>query len=117
VHILFCQKKSNFTSQVGPQFSKILPADFALLILCSFPLFSLDPDILWKMVSPKIVHVVTLWDFLVAKLRQEHSNGSVSRKETLQFLFDEVEKLLQELSNLWKGCCHTLEDDNQVSVK
>jgi hypothetical protein len=104
-------------SRIGLNLFEILPADFALVIFCSFLLFSLDPDILWKMVSPKVVHVVTLWDFLVAKLRQKHSNGSVSRKETVQFLFDEAEKLLEELSNIWRGCCHTLEDENQVSVK
>jgi hypothetical protein len=63
------------------------------------------------MVHPRIVNNFSLWDFLLGKLKL---GSGVSSKEKLQFLSQEVNHLLEEVDQLWNGCCNLISEFNQV---
>ena len=83
-------------------------------------LYSLDSATLWSLVSSKVSSSISLWDFLLAKLRLQNGDregrGADSQKQKLQILTQEIELLLQEFIQFWNAfcCCVDSQEKSQV---
>ncbi len=78
---------------------------------------------LWSMANQKILTNFSLWDILLGKLRltmrtsSPASRNNISLKDKFKFLLQEITNLLDEVSNLWNGCCdHVEEPDVRVNL-
>ena len=79
---------------------------------------------LWSMANQKILTNFSLWDILLGKLRlnlrtsSPASRNNVSLKDKFNFLLREITSLLDEVSNLWNGCCDRVEElEVRVNLK